>query len=156
MRDITELGLNIGGNPVLRLPPSDAMIEAFEGQYELRLPKSYINFLKHTNGGCPELDSFRPANNSFDTKWTIDRFYFLSNEKTSFDCLWFKKEEWSSILGKHAIPIGRDGGGNQIYIDLKENGAIMLCIHDEGFRGIEISTDFGQFVDSLEADPEMI
>ncbi len=66
-------------------------------------------------------------------------------------------EKWQRILGKDALPFASDGGGNQFILDLKTiPPAVKVCVHDEGFRVVDLAPSFAALVDGLAVDPEMI
>ena len=54
------------------------------------------------------------------------------------------------------IPIATDGRGNQVLIDFDQPSSIELCIHDEAMALIHVADSFGEFVDMLTTDPDMI
>jgi hypothetical protein len=60
MRNLAELKLaDARGEPVDRAPPSAEVISAFEREFNVSLPPEYLEFLKYSNGGPPELDGLR-------------------------------------------------------------------------------------------------
>ena len=157
MRDLQELNVNEGGMPVTRAAPSYQNIEDFEGVYGVSLPESYLRFLRHANGGHPELDSFIPQGTSEDNRWSIDTFYHLGPNRQESGSVWLMAEEWRSVLGAAAIPFAQDGGGSQLYLDFEtEEPSVKLCIHDQDFKTVGVADSFGSFVDLLHKDPDMI
>jgi len=157
MRDISELNINEGGRPILRNSPSQNMISEFEDEFGISLPNDYIRFLKESNGGHPELNLFTPVGNSDDNHFTIDYFYHLTNDdRESLTSVWRVTRDWQQKLGQGCVPFGRDGGGNQLYLDFSSNEAIFLCIHDEDFKKIKVAPSFSAFLDLLEEDLDMI
>ncbi|WP_406700732.1 SMI1/KNR4 family protein [Singulisphaera sp. Ch08] len=156
MRDLNELNINEGGRPVFRRVPTDEEIGAFESHFNLRLPPDYVSFLKQTNGGHPEIDSFRPSGAEEDTLWSVNRFYHLSPEKDDLEGLWRAKGEWQGVLGDRVVPIANDSGGNQILLDYSSGSpTVGLCIHDDDFRMLHLSDTFSSFLDMLVRDPEI-
>lgn len=155
MRDISEININEGGKPISRHLPSDEEIQNFERKFNIKLPDDYIKLLKYANGGHPQLDSFliKDENN----RWSVDKFYYLDSKKDANNNIWKMTEVWQEILGKNAIPIASDGGGNQIFLDIKNNShCVKLCIHDEGYKIIEVADSFEGFIDKLEVHPDFI
>ena len=66
-------------------------------------------------------------------------------------------ERWGKMLGESALPIGQDGGGNQIYIDLTSGGeSIWVYLHDERQARIKVADSFEQFVAMLRINPDFI
>jgi len=155
MRDLNEVNLNEGGKPVRRVPPPTEVLNHFQATYGLRLPSQYVEFLSFCNGGHPELDSFVP-NNRID-RWAVDKFYYLLAEDSDSANLWNAMRSWQGILGKNCVPIACDGGGNQIFLDVKQElASVKLCIHDQNFKVIPIADSFSKFVELLSSDPDMI
>jgi len=70
--------------------------------------------------------------------------------------LWRATEIWQPRLGKGALPIGSDGGGNVFFIDTTSGGAVKVCIHDENFAVREIASSFEEFIDRLLANPDYV
>ncbi len=157
MRNLEELNINIGGERVEGLRPDSDVPAEFESAYKIRLPRVYLELLKYANGGHPELDTIFLPEVHKDSGWAVDHFYSLDEDRVAKEGLWLAMEIWRPILGAEALPFARDGGGNQFYIDLsQETLRVCVCVHDDGFRKIEIAKSFGEFIDRLEADPDNI
>ena len=97
-----------------------------------------------------------PVGHNSENRWAVDCFYYLTDDREDAGSVWRATQEWREHLGVGRIPIGRDGGGNQIFLDVPNGVAIGLCIHDEGFKMIEVAPSFAAFLDLLEEDPDMI
>ena len=157
MRKLDELHINEGGRPVNRPPPSSSTIAEFEKHSGLELPLAYLELLRHANGGHPELDSIEPPNAPGASRWSVNRFFYLTDDKRGSESLWEALEAWRPILGKAALPIANDGGGNLFFIDTtSKNGAVNICIHDDNFAIREMAPSFEEFVDRLSIDPDFI
>ena len=157
MRELSELNINEGGTPVQRPAPTEEEIANFQKHFSVSLPLEYLMLLKHSNGGHPELCSFIPKFQDESNRWGIDYFYHLNSEYDNILNLWKVTENWQPILGKTAIPIASDGGGNQIFLDTKDNPpSVYLCIHDQQFKKIYVADSFSEFIDLLSIDPDMI
>lgn len=157
MRNLSELNVNEGGMPTRRAAPTDAVIEAFQAHFGVRLPEDYLKLLRHSNGGHPELDSIQPVGRLGAARWAVNRFYHLDDDRASASSLWVATERWRHILGAFTLPFAVDGGGNQFFLDLRTSPpAVKLCVHDENFSVIEIAPSFEAFVDALSVDPDMI
>src|SRR5215210_6636960 len=100
MRNLAKLNINEGGRPVERAAPSDSVIEAFELRFGLKLPDDYLALLRHANGGHPELESVLQLDRSGFTEWGVNNFYYLDEDKASFESLWRETEWLRQILGK--------------------------------------------------------
>ncbi len=157
MRDLSALNINEGGKRVGRPAPSTDVISAFQSHYDITLPEDYLVLLRQSNGGHPELDSIEPIGRPGATRWAVNRFYHLDNDKTSPESLWSAMEKWRRILGNNALPVAADGGDNQFFIDLDTSlGAVKICVHDENFSIVDIAPSFEAFIDGLSPDPDMI
>lgn len=157
MRDISTININDGGRPVNRDRPSESDIREFEQEFKVLLPLEYLEFLRLTNGGHPENGSFVPLGDKSDNRFSVDYFYHLmSNERQDSLSMWRAMKEWGGSIGDKCVPIGRDGGDNQLFLDLFDNGSVGLCIHDESFKRVMVAKSFSDFLDLLEEDPEMI
>jgi len=157
MRDLNELNINLGGRPVPRRPPTDEEIGAFESHFNLRLPPDYVSFLKQTNGGHPEIDSFRSWGAEQDTLWSVSRFYHLSPDEDDLEGLWRATGEWQRAISEKVVPIASDPGGNQILLDYSSGSpTVELCIHDDNFKLVYLNDTFSSFLDMLFSDPDMI
>jgi len=157
MRNITELNINEKGKPVSRNPPSAEIINQFQSHFGVILPEAYIELLRHTNGGHPELGSIMPIGRPNAARWGVNRFYHLDDDKSSATSLWNVTEKWQKILGENAIAFASDGGGNQFFIDMKTSPpSVKLCVHDENYAIVEIAPSFEIFIDALSFDPDMI
>ena len=155
MRDLVEININEGGRPVKRLAPTVKDIIDFEQQAGVKLPVEYVELLSHSNGGHPQLDSFVPSS-SEGSRWCIDLFYHIGSDIRSTDNLTKVFNDWKKYLWNGVVPIARDPGGNQICLDTSKDGNVFICVHDEGFRIIEVAPSLSDFLDLLEVDPEMI
>lgn len=156
MRTISELNINEGGRPVVRKAPSNALVIEFESEFGVKLPIDYVHLLKTVNGGHPELDSFVPLGDDPNNRWSVDCFYHLTDDRDDTASIWRATQEWGDHLGTGQIPIAHDGGGNQIFMDLRHDKCIYLCIHDQRFKIIKVAPSFAEFLGLLDKDPDMI
>lgn len=157
MRDFAELNINERGKPVGRSSPTEIIISEFQSQFGVTLPQNYIKLLQHANGGHPEIDSIIPIGKPTASRWAVNRFYHLDDDKKSTASLWTVTEKWKNILGENAIPFAADSGGNQFYFDLNTSPPLVkICVHDNAFSKIEIAPSFEAFIDALSVDPDMI
>ncbi len=155
MRNLEELNFNIGGKSTDGLEPHSGVIAEFERTYNVRLPRVYLDLLEYANGGYPELDTIFLSEDQRNASWAVNHFYCLDEDRVADEGLWQAMKIWRPILGEEALPFASDGGGNQFYIDLsQETLRVCICIHDEGFRKIEIAKSFEEFIDRLKVDPD--
>jgi hypothetical protein len=157
MRDVRELNINEGGRPVQRPAPTNEQIAAFEARFGLELPEEYLLLLQASNGGHPEVDSFRPVRTAETGFWGVNRFYHLADNKTDPEGVWFATEEWQAATQRKLVSVANDGSGNQIVLSYETSPpCVLVCIHDEGFRMVYVADTFSQFLDLLVADSDMI
>jgi hypothetical protein len=157
MRDLRELNINDGGEPVTREQPRESQIQAFESRFHVKLPRDYLTLLRFSNGGHPEKNVFIPKGSANDAFWDVSRFYFLNDDKKSFEGLWRATIEWQKAISESIVPIAQDGGGNQILLSFDSDPPnVKLCIHDEELRIVDVANTFGDFIDMLTEDPDMI
>ena len=157
MRNLHEININIGGEPIARRAPTKEEIADFESHFGISLPEDYVRLLSHANGGHPELDAFQPVGLSESSLWGVDSFYYLDKNQDDVEGLWRATFEWRAATGRNVVPVAHDPGGNQIVLDFdSDEPAVLLCLHDEDYRMIPVAKSFGEFIDLLCEDPEMI
>jgi cell wall assembly regulator SMI1 len=155
MRDLSELNLNEGGEPVKRPPPSRDVIAAFEREFGVTLPADYLDLLRFSNGGCPELDVPTLPDGSL-SDCSVDRFYHLDEDREDGSSLWRTTRDWRAVLGDKKIPFADDGTGNEFVLDLnQEPASVSICLHEEGFELEPLAPSFAAFIDSLDIDPDL-
>lgn len=149
--DVKRLGMNFGGRPSL----------GYGGDFEVdsnargRIPRDYIDFIRVADGGHPEVGSFNLPGT--DERNVLDADVFYSWGDSRGRNIRLAIERWGKALGENALPIGQDGGGNQIYIDLtSESGSIWIYLHDEGQARIKVADTFEQFIAMLRINPDFI
>jgi len=151
MRNLDELNVNEGGRPVARLPATDEQLQQFETKHGLVLPAGLRQLLRHSNGGHPELDTIRAVGSG--DSFSVSRFHHLDGDGTG--SLAYAIRHWSPILGHNLLPFAGDGGGNQFVVDLRD-GAVAICLHDQGFKVVPLSPSFEAFLAQLAIDEEML
>lgn len=157
MRDFAELNINEGGMRVQRDPPSQKIICEFEQHYGLTLPADYLALLRFSNGGHPELDSFKPKDWPAVSSWAVNAFFFLNEDKNSWESLWKETKEWRHILGEKMLPFAANGGGSPFVLDLTASpAAVKACVHDENFLIVDLAPTFEAFIDGLHINPDYI
>lgn len=157
MRDLNELNINEGGDPVDRAAPTEREIASFEAHFGVRLPDDYLQLLRHSNGGHPELDCYIPKGASEKYLREVGEFYQLGDDKDDLGGLWRATSEWRSATGKNIVPIGASQGGDQIVLSYDLSPAsVWLCLHDEEFAMVFVADSFGEFIDMLCMNPDYI
>ncbi len=154
--NVERLNINVNGTLSVGFDGDESLLLRLESIAGGKLPSDYITFLKQVNGGHPEVGSFYPLgndreNNIFDVDW----FYSVDNPnvKTLEDAF----SAWGNIIGRSCLPIGRDGGDNQIYLSLDHTtSSVWLYLHDENCKKIKLADSFTQFIDGLIQNPDFI
>jgi len=112
----------------------------------------------HSNGGCPQLDTFYDKTKGSHEEWAVDHFLHISFDKESTeDVIWHYEHLRRSGLAKGIVPIADDGFGNLICLDLTSqgNGRAIVLVHDDpDLPVVEAADSFEEFIDSLELPPE--
>jgi hypothetical protein len=159
MRDLNELNINEGGRPVIRPQPTSQQLAFVENLVGAQLPPSYIAFLMFSNGGCPELDTFCFENEGSHEEWAVDRFFHIASDMDSTESVvWNYRHRWPGAP-KEILPIGRDGGGNLVCLDLSNpvKEKVVLWIHDTLHHSLlMVANSFEEFIDSLVMNPDYI
>lgn len=157
MRDLGELKLNIGGDPVSRPAPTEGQIASFEAHFDVKLPDDHLHLLRFSNGGGPELDGYIPKGASDSCLRDLAYFYFLNDDKDDLAGLWRATSEWQSATGRLIVPVAYSQGGDQVVLSYGTSPpSVWLCLHDEGFTMVFVADTFGDFIDLLCDDPDMI
>lgn len=155
MRNLAELNLNIGGKPVMRKPPSQKALSLLADLTKMPVEKDYIKFLMQSNGGHPQLNAFVPECNSQENVWSVDMFYHVDEDEIEHHHSVFKVlRDWKSQLRKGELPIGCDGGNNQIC--LGRQGEIFIIVADGITKRYPVASSFTNFIDLLHEDSEFI
>jgi hypothetical protein len=151
MRDLAELNINEGrGQRVSREPPSASAVAQFEQRFGITIPGELLALLRFSNGGHPELDSYNPSGTEDVNSFSINTFYYLTEDKVSPYSMWEAMSVWRPYIGQQALPFAEDGGGNILFLDLSaEPPAVKVCWHDENFRIGHMASSFEKLIDGL-------
>lgn len=153
MRDLNELNINDGGDPVLLPPPSDTDIAEFEAMIGMPFPAELKQLLRFSNGGHPELDSVDGGKGGC----AVNRFYHLTVDDRGIDTFWRGIEVWRPIVGPQFIPFAETGGGDPFLLDVSVTPhSVKICRHDEDMEIYEVSPSFEAFIDSLAINPDYL
>jgi hypothetical protein len=157
MRDLAELNINEGGLPVTRSAPSAEVIAAFEREFDITIPAGLLALLRHSNGGHPELDLYKPPTWTSDYTWAVTRFHFLDDDKGAIEGMWRATAVWRQVLGAHALPFASTAGGDEFFLDLSQvPSRVGVTVHDEDFRIVWLAPSLEDFLDGLVLDPDAI
>jgi cell wall assembly regulator SMI1 len=153
MRNLAELNINEGGEPVTRSAPTASDLEQFRKEFGFPLPPQLLHLLAFANGGCPEISSIDGPSGQY----AIDTIYHLTNDDRGTESIWYAMKHWRPILGAKAVPFATDGGGDQFFLDLSQDPApVKICLHEEDCEIVELAGSFAEFLDRLHIDPDMI
>jgi len=154
MRDLTELKIT---NSHKTVGQSDDY-SWLETEIGLKLPSLYRRFLIEFNGGCPELSTY----SNTEGEWGVDRFFFVEDkeelEPSEYSLLWNFRNKWPGAKTSF-LPVGEDGGGNPISLDLEYGGdsPVFYWTHDPpDFEVVVIAPSFEEFIDGLHIHPDYI
>lgn len=154
--NLQRLNVNINGVPSSGFSGDSSLFEELVRMVGSEIPADYIQFISKADGGHPEISCFKligddNGENLFDVDW----FYSVGNpsvEKVK-DALLI----WGDVLGAKNLPIGKDAGGNQIYLNLAdETPSVWLYLHDEDRSRLRVSNSFSEFLEGLIMNPDFI
>jgi hypothetical protein len=117
------------------------------------LPAAYIEFIQAADGGHPENGCFYIPGDDPSNYAVINRFYSFADER--IENIRSAISRWGKTLGPRALPIAKDGGGNQFYLNLSDSiPSVWLYLHDEGGARILLSRSFEEFISGLAPIPD--
>lgn len=134
----------------------ESAIDVFESFIGVSLPKDYRGYIKTTNGGTPQKNSFNIPGQGDDV---VNRFFSLVSKNKS-ETLPYAIKLYKERIPGEMIPIGNDPGGNLILISTKgdQRSCIFFWDHDteaddepQPFYGniTLVSKSFSSFIESL-------
>lgn len=148
MRNVDELMINEGGEPVARRPATDEDFDRFERRCRVSIPADLRRLLRHVNGGHPRLDSFATAG----ARFSISRFFYLSEDDQPGG-LSYAVTYWQRLIGTSAFPFAGDGCGNVFFVDSRD-AQVKICLHDDNMRVVSLGESFEGMINKLEIDPD--
>lgn len=108
-----------------------------------------------TDGRHPEIGSFRPQAERPGNSFSIDWFYTFSNP--DIENINIALDGWSKVLGSMALPIARDAGGNQFYLNLNDAvPSVWLYLNDENGGKVKLADSLEEFLSALTINPDFI
>ncbi len=159
MRDLNELNLNEGGEPVSLPAPTPGQLRSVEELVGRRMPSAYIDFLMFANGGSPEVDTFYVEIDGNREDWNVNHFFRISTDPNRPDDVIWNYRHLQASAPRQILPIADNGGGDLICLDLTEesNSRVLLWIHDKPEDRLHlVANSFEEFVDSLTTNPDYI
>lgn len=146
-------------------PVTDQMIKEAESLLGYKLPQSYIEFIKHQNGGIPKNTCHRT---SAPTSWAEDHvaitgIYGIDKNKPYSVCGEFSSKFWMEEWGYPGIGVYicdcPSAGHDMICLDYSNCGSqgepVVVHIDQESdYRKTFIAKDFESFIRGLEPDED--
>ncbi len=153
--NIERLNININGVSVSGYDGNDTVFAEVGLRVGGVLPTSYVDFIRKVDGGHPEVGCFYPQDGNPHNLFSVDWFYSFAN--LNVENVSTALDGWSAVLGQHAMPIGRDAGGNQIYLALDvAEPSVWIYLHDENGSRVKLANSFEQFLSGLMLNPDFI
>lgn len=153
--DLARLNINIGGLPSCGYQGDVSVFDQVALLVGVPLPPSYLELIHTADGGHPEIGCFSPIGADDENMFEIDYFYAFDN--LAVERVQDVIEKWTPFLGERTLPIGRDGGGNLIFLDMSSGSeTVWIALHDQGMKKIKIAESFESFINSLRANPDFI
>lgn len=102
-------------------------IKQFEQEYDVTLPKQYIDFLLEYNGGYPQESSFKISNDEGES--LVNKFYGIWDMKSNLGEVF---EILEGEILEDFVSIANDPGGNEILLGVsgENKGKVYFWIHD--------------------------
>lgn len=126
-------------------------IKKFEEEYDIELPKQYIQFLLEYNGGFPQESGFQISDEEGES--LVNKFYGIGNMKSNLGKVY---EVLEGEIPEDFISIANDPAGNEILLGVsgEYQGNVYFWIHDiapeEEMDNMFILADsFYEFFDNL-------
>jgi cell wall assembly regulator SMI1 len=157
MRGLAELQLRPRrSNPFPT--PTPEQFTAFETYFGVTLPPDYRAFLSFCNGGSTPLRAYADPNGGVGE---VNDFYGLGTRESDethrgetttpweIGNLWGETRIWRTLIDPRAVPFGRDGGDNQLFLDFRSQPpAVARYIFSTG-NTYKIAESFADFVGLL-------
>jgi hypothetical protein len=158
MIDFTELGPKPSKNrPFAAF--SNVLLNEFETTFGIVLPNEYVDFLRFQNGGKLDLSEYEDENAG--TFGRVSDFYGLGSRaddeaeracgRWQFSNLWGETRMFRELFGILGVPIARDAGDNQLFLDFRnEPPSIGRMVFAEK-RSYRLADTFNEFLGKLRA-----
>lgn len=154
--NVERLNINVNGVSSPGFSGDNSLFEELASLVGSEIPDDYILFISKVDGGHPEVGCFKIVDDdNCDNLFDVDWFYSVNNP--SVENVKDVLSKWGGVLGPKNLPVGRDGGGNQIYLNLTdEMPSVWLYLHDENKTRLKLSNSFLGFLDGLIINPDFI
>lgn len=126
-------------------------IKQFEQEYDISLPKQYVEFLLEYNGGFPQESGFKISDDEGES--LVNRFYGIGDMKSNLGKVYDVLE---GEIPEDFISIANDPAGNEILLGVsgEYRGKVYFWIHDmeseeEMDNMFILANSFYEFFDNL-------
>jgi hypothetical protein len=157
MRDLSELEIKPRRRATFG-KLDETQVRAFQDHFRLTLPAHYLEFLRFQNGGYPRLRYYAdPAGGDSE----VNDFYGLGTSEADAEArakhpdswdvgnLWGETRIWRPWIGEVSIPIGRDGGNNQVLLETSTSPAKVSKLSASTRKTRLIADSLAGFLDML-------
>ena len=150
------LQLNIEG---ATFPLVDTAVALVERSVGFTLPTAYVEFLRFSNGGYPELNTINVIWGGVPQTWSINNFFHtLATSlptKDTEEVIWNYRYRWPH-MPVSVLPIARNGGGDLLCLHLQKEGEnpVEVWTHDPPAGPLPVATSFEEFINLLTYYPE--
>jgi len=135
--------------------PNAHEIDDFENWFGVKLPLDYIGFLRFSNGGSPEVDTFVYRVGEDEGEGAVSTFFSLTSDKDDTYGIWYCTGLIESVLGFKCVAIAENGGGDMIFLDMRDKPpSVKILYRSSGNSTPEIADTFEDFIDSLHLNPD--
>jgi hypothetical protein len=102
-------------------------IKQFEQEYDIVLPKQYVEFLLEYNGGFPQKSGFNISDDEGES--LVNKFYGIGDMKSNLGKVF---EILEGEIPEDFISIANDPAGNEILLGVsgENQGKVYFWIHD--------------------------
>lgn len=102
-------------------------VKKFELEYNVGLPKQYVDFLLENNGGYPKESNFKISDD--DGESLVNKFYGIGDMKSNLAKVF---EILEGEIPDDFISIANDPGGNEILLGVsgEYQGKVYFWLHD--------------------------
>jgi hypothetical protein len=159
MRDVAELQFGPYGSGRPYPPPSLESIGEYEDHFHVRLPPSYVAFLRVANGGAAKVNAVRLGNDYV----RVNDFYGLGSRERGehrapidgwdYGNLWAETRVRGNLLGERTVPIGESGGADIFFLDCRHTPAPVRLLDGSTREIRDVAPSFDAFVDALTERP---
>ncbi len=171
MRDLNELKLNNAGAPIDTPPPTEQQLALVEQAIGAKLPAAYVAFLRYSNGGHPQLNTFYVdvPSRGYHQQWGINNFFSIASDDPATadteEVIW-RYQHRHERLPRRLLPIADNGLGDELLLDLTKegDGRVVLLAHQRPAWArralpaaevlLPVAKSFEELIDSLAIDPD--